>query len=398
MESTPKRGAAGGGAKLDWSDGEGYTPPPPERGARGTGGRVGSEERPRLRGLEVGSLKPMDLDDDFDIPLPGAGEEKQEEEEEGAGFDVFEEREGSPTPRKQRNARPVPTEEDRAKATEFWIPGMEGEEPFLIYEDSSQRSEDTVVGESEVVPMEGTQRPPDMWDSSDEEEDGDGFFREARRTRRQKQQGSSPLGKRSPEEGSDDENGETPKRRRVGARRGSKAKGKKEVEGEGEEMSTEALRAVLPRRKTTARKKRVPTGVYDIDSTSEMSGDEDELSRPRRRRISKTSKSKPAPTPAKAKTQLLAPVSTIKKPTRTYGQKKKVAEDEHADDRREIGEEMSDTEDDLTPPPESEDTIIMGDGAVIHRDERKKLREVREKFKEVDEWELEFEDVVGSDE
>ncbi|TGZ79987.1 SNF5-domain-containing protein [Ascodesmis nigricans] len=137
---------------------------------------------------------------------------------------------------------------------------------------------------------------------------------------------------------------------RKGRGRRTRARGrKKRAEME---VDTDALRKVLPRRRRRE--------VVEEVETEEESGEEvDELSRPVRRRVKGKGKKVEG-----------------KKKVRTYGRRKEVVEEE------EEGSGM-------------EDAAVV-EGGIDGRG-RRELERVREKFREVDQWEMEFEDVsVGT--
>ena len=128
----------------------------------------------------------------------------------------------------------------------------------------------------------------------------------------------------------------------------------------------------------------------DVDDTED---DVDELARPvRRGRSAKAKKVSPkgkAVVGSKvAKNGWNRQLTSAKKPpSRTYTKK---AGDNIAN------EELADADDssDLTPVESSEppSSIVIGD-AVVKGEGRKKLEDIKKKFKQVDSWEMEFEDV-----
>lgn len=145
-------------------------------------------------------------------------------------------------------------------------------------------------------------------------------------------------------------------------------------------LTTDALRDLLPTRKT------VKTKTYEIltdyEEEEEVEEDEvDELSRPVRRGRSAKKKVETKAKVVKAKASRGKALTSAKKPpSRMYTKKAVVDEEEGSSD--------------LTPVPSSDtaSTIEIGDG-VVKKEGRKKLKELKQKFEQVDKWEMEFEDV-----
>jgi hypothetical protein len=156
-------------------------------------------------------------------------------------------------------------------------------------------------------------------------------------------------------------------------------------------LKTNDFRRLLPKRKTTAK----PWNIYDISTKDDLVDGKDAS----RGATKKTTKSK-STTNAKAKATKNAwtrpltrpPTKTpAKTPAKTYTKKPL---DNSANEPIELGEKERNSE--LTPLPSSSSdpasTIEMADG-VVGKAGIKKLKELKKKFKQVDQWQLEFEDV-----
>lgn len=189
-------------------------------------------------------------------------------------------------------------------------------------------------------------------------------------------------------------------------RRKKKTRSKTQKEkGKVGAMLTSALIDLLPRRKKSTRSG--PVDEFEILSTSEENREEDEsgdeLSRPTGRTTRSGKNAKPAKkgkglaekgnSKTKGKGKAAAKSVAVTKSAwtrplagRTYARRSVGSEKENDSPNKMAQEEES------GETGSSSDTVVVGDG-VVEKQGRRKLKEVAEKFKEVDRWELEFEDV-----
>lgn len=215
-------------------------------------------------------------------------------------------------------------------------------------------------------------------------------------------------------------------------RGGKKRKGKAAKEKEKVRlMPTSALMDLLPRRKKNM--KSGPADEFDILSTSEGNQEEDdeedirengsgdELSKP----LGRTTRSgrgvkKPAAKTVKGKGKILtatsgkgiaakekgkgksaAPAAVTKnawtrplsgRPGKTYARRSIGSEKENDSPNKIRGSRGGRDRTEKDSDGNSSDTAVIADG-IVQKTGRKKLKEVVEKFKEVDRWEMEFEDL-----
>lgn len=190
-------------------------------------------------------------------------------------------------------------------------------------------------------------------------------------------------------------------------RRKKKTRSKTQKErGKVGAMLTSALIDLLPRRKKSTRS--APVDEFEILSTSEENQEEDvesgdELSRPTGRTTRSGRNAKPAKkgkglaekgnSKTKGKGKAVAKSVAVTKSAwtrplagKTYARRSIGSEKENDSPNKMAQEEES------GETGSSSDTVVVGDG-VVEKQGRRKLKEVAEKFKEVDRWELEFEDV-----
>lgn len=189
-------------------------------------------------------------------------------------------------------------------------------------------------------------------------------------------------------------------------RRKKKTRSKTQKEkGKVGAMLTSALIDLLPRRKKSTRSG--PVDEFEILSTSEENREEDgsgdELSRPTGRTTRSGRNAKPAKkgkglaekgnSKTKGKGKAVAKSVAVTKSAwtrplagKTYARRSIGSEKENDSPNKMAQEEES------GETGSSSDTVVVGDG-VVEKQGRRKLKEVAEKFKEVDRWELEFEDV-----
>lgn len=390
---------------LEFDSDAGYSPPPAKQN---------SAERPRLRELQPVSLEPLDS------VLPQNAQEEEETD------DTTDPR-ASPTPKRGRKSGflPPPSDEDYENeiptsaqpsrrvippptgGVSFFVEGVE--EAFVIYSDPKSPTPSLPL----VGTIDDTMRPPE---SSPEP------------TPVQRKRRSSGAVVDSDE---DVDTGDVEDEAELAAdRKGKKRRGKTQKEKVGV-MLTSALMDLLPRRKRNTRNG--PVDEFEILSTSEEnqeeerededSESEDELSKPAGRTTrsgrnakvaAKTTKAKGKRTAGvagkgltekvnaktkgkgKARATSVAPAAVTKsawgkplvgKPGKTYARRSIGSEKENdsPNKNRGRGEQENET-------GSSSDTVVIGDG-VVEKQGRRKLKEVAEKFKEVDRWELEFEDV-----
>jgi len=177
-------------------------------------------------------------------------------------------------------------------------------------------------------------------------------------------------------------------------------------------VTTAALQALLPKRKVdkTARTR----DTFDIHSSStepsnedaEIDEEEDELSRPARRRAQETQppRAKPGALKSpkairgKAVGHILMTKSVTTKQARAKQSPVKASTGRvsktYARQSRSEQENDDDANEDEVPEDDLDDTIVTADGQV----QGGELKNVRKKFEQVDQWELEFESAdVGGD-
>ena len=178
-------------------------------------------------------------------------------------------------------------------------------------------------------------------------------------------------------------------------------------------MTTAALQALLPKRKVekTARTR----DTFDIHSSStepsnedeEIDEEEDELSRPARRRAQQTQPSRAKPgalkspkaVRGKAAGHILMSKSITAKQARAKRSPAKAPGGRVSKTyARQSRSEQENDEEDANVDEEQEDdvdvTIVTADGQV----QGGELKNVRKKFEQVDQWELEFESAdIGGD-
>lgn len=397
---------------LEFDSDAGYSPPPTARPT--------SAERPRLRELQPVSLEP------FDSLLPenvGEGNETD---------DTIDPR-ASPTPKRGRKLGFTPTTEDYDEepptsaqpprralppptgGVGFFIDGEESE--FIIYSDPGSPAHSLPPAGI----MDDNMRPPES--------------SPAPTPIKQRKRRSSGAVVDSDEDDGADSQDET---ELAAGRGGKKRKGKAVKEKQKVRlMPTSALMDLLPRRKRNTRAG--PVDEFDILSTSEENqededtvgnGSEDELSKPsgRNTRSGRGAK-KPAAKAVKGKGKILtatsgkgvavkekgkgkviAPAAVTKnawskplsgRPGKTYARRSTGGSEKENDSPNKVrgGRDRVEKGGDGN----SSDTVVIADG-IVEKAGRRKLKEVVEKFKEVDRWEMEFEDLsprsleVGSEE
>ncbi|KAI5857514.1 hypothetical protein BZA05DRAFT_440834 [Tricharina praecox] len=377
-QSTPK--GNGRALLLDFSSDAGYTPPPPSTKQR----PVGSVERPRLRDLDAKTLEPVGIldgwddndeeDDDDTLRLPPPSQSKHAgrpsdfliAEEEDENDDII----GvSPRAELQRPEGGIG----------FFVD--DDSQEFMIYSDPKSKSATPLVEPAKngaAFDDDDIMRPPESTDSS------------------------SPARKRRSSEAGIDDGGEatevelTPrgKRPRATAPGAKKPNSKANTQKEKEQVKTNDLRSLLPRRKrTTKTKTKTKKGKQDVydELTSEDDGADDNVEvdiltrrsgRTRKAAAATAKKTTPKKSAAKV-TKPTAPLTASKKPSRTYARK---SLDNSANDP--ISDPAT-NEDDEEP---STDSTESGDG-IIKGEVKKQLNEIKKKFEEVDKWNLEFEEV-----
>lgn len=405
-QSTPKPSRADG-VIVDFLSDAGYTPPPPRRP------NANSAERPRLQDLEPTTLEPLPGDDDFPEPP------------------------GSPTPRRMRSAAAIIYEEDEDEENEppelpsptgkgFLVPG--DEEPFIIYSDPK-----SAPAKENTIPLTGTQAPP--LSSSPPRKRGSseaGFDLD------------SPNRQHHASEDEDDDATPVPeptkRRRKRTAATAATGKSSKSTTA----LPTAELRSLMPRRRARAlaarKRNAMDEDEFDVPSTSSpppprsspepADSDEDELaSHPApRRRAGRPRAAKATTSPRIGRKTVVMPknarktaeawsrplggsaaaagaVAAAAGKKKTYSRKPLPEEVGAQDSEEEIegesegeGQGRGDRGDsDLTTPPPtstpaSADTLELADG-MVRADGQRKLRKLADKFRQVDAWALEFEDV-----
>lgn len=387
---------------LEFDSDAGYSPPPTARPT--------SAERPRLRELQPVSLEP------FDSLLPenvGEGNETD---------DTIDPR-ASPTPKRGRKLGFTSTTEDYDEepptsaqpprrallpptgGVGFFIDGEESE--FIIYSDPGSPAHSLPPAGI----MDDNMRPPES--------------SPAPTPVKQRKRRSSGAVVDSDEDDGTDSQDET---ELAAGRGGKKRKGKAAKEKQKVRlMPTSALMELLPRRKRNTRTG--PVDEFDILSTSEENqeddedtvenGSEDELSKPsgRNTRSGRGAK-KPAAKAVKGKGKILtatsgkgvaakekgkgkviAPAAVTKnawskplsgRPGKTYARRSTGGSEKENDSPNKVRGGRDQVE--KGSDGNSSDTIVIADG-IVEKTGRRKLKEVVEKFKEVDRWEMEFEDL-----
>jgi chemotaxis protein histidine kinase CheA len=187
--------------------------------------------------------------------------------------------------------------------------------------------------------------------------------------------------------------------------RATRAQKEKEVAAE-KKVTTDALRSLLPSRKRNTKKLHDIFELSTATEEEELAEDEDELAPRRKTRKAKGSAAQAKKTTVKAKGKsketttakanaaetpaTKQPASTRKTPSNTYS--KKAAANEKAADG---GDEGSSG---LSEPPSSDPTCTGSEHGhwLEDMEVRKRMKQVRKKFQEVDQWPLEFEDVSPS--
>lgn len=413
---------------LEFAEDEGYTPPR---------ARPSSAERPRLRELGVESLEPLDrlpgidendvassggfTGDDEDEPasptpkrankwkLSQLAEEEEEETGEEADLEDNDEVPTSAQPeqqhRKKRFGSPFQFQTGKKKDTfpTATVTAMEVEDmTFAIYSDPNTPSP-TLPDTTSARELDEIMRPPVSSSPAPESP-------QHSRKRR-----SSSAGIGSDDEASDRVEEHRDKTRGGKRRRQAVSRSKLAAASKQKVLQTEDLRGLLPKRKGRGR----PTEKDEFDLLpSEEEGeeeDEDELSKPAKRKSKPTKKSK-----SKAKSKSTAPTTTAKitksawsRPLvpaaaaaattakKTYARKSTGSGKENEAPRVNKGRndkgpgEEEDEEDETAATTTSGTVVELADG-ILGKEGRRKLRDAAEKFRVVDAWEMEFEDVSAS--
>lgn len=386
---------------LEFSSDAGYTPPPATKPT--------SAERPRLRELQPVSLEPLDsllpenagegdeTDDTIDpraSPTPKRGRK--------TGFTPAADYDEEPPTSAQppRRVLPPPT-----GGVGFFIDGEENE--FIIYSDPGSPTPSLPP----AATMDDNMRPPESSPAPTP-------------VKQRKRRSSGAVVDSDSDNGADSQD----EAELAAGRGGKKRKGKAaKAKGKVRLMPTSALMDLLPRRKKNTRVGLVDE--FDILFTSEESreeeeedtgnnGSEDELAKPlgrttrsgrgTKKPVAKTAKGKGKTSVAtsgkgivvkeKGKSKSVAPAAVTKnawnktlsgRTGKTYARRSIGSEKENDSPnkvRRSRG--GKDQEDDGN----SSDTVVNADG-ILGKAGRGKLKEVVEKFKEVDKWQMEFEDL-----
>lgn len=408
---------------LEFAEDEGYTPPR---------ARPSSAERPRLRELGVESLEPLDRlpgIDENDVASSGGftGDDEDEpasptpkrankwklsqlaEEETGEEADL-EDNDEVPTSaqpeqqhRKKRFGSPFQFQTGKKKdafpiAT---VTAVEVEDmTFAIYSDPNTPSP-TLPDTTSARELDEIMRPPV---SSSPAQESPQHSRKRR---------SSSAGMGSDDEASDRVEEHRDKTRGGKRRRQAVSRSKLAAASKQKVLQTEDLRGLLPKRKGRGR----PTGKDEFDlPPSEEEGeeeDEDELSKPTKRKSKPTKKSK-----SRTKSKSTAPTTTAKitksawsrplVPTaaaaattakKTYARKSTGSGKENEAPRMNKGrndEGPGEEEEDETAATTTSGTVVELADGILGKEGRRKLRDAAEKFRVVDAWEMEFEDVSAS--
>lgn len=360
---------------LEFTADAGYTPPR---------ARPGSAERPRLRELGPETLEPLDtlldgFDDEFEGPPPPSPTPKRMSTwrySESSRHALPIDDEDAPTSAQPERRVGSPTYLQKGKSPAIPAPASEEDDVFTIYSDPRSLSP-ALPSNSNIRELEEVARPPI---SSSEPP-------------------SPQKGKKRRSSGAVVDSDEDVLQVQVTApapnTRGGKRR-KQQLE-KLKSMKTDDLRDLLPRRRRRAAEK----DEFDITTTTPSSPESssDELSMPKHSRRGGKKKNPPPPPTHSAK-KGKAPAGITKSAwsrplvpgvSKKYGRKSTGSEKENQSPNRQrkalaVGN-LSDEE-----GSSSSATTTIADGA-LHKEGRKKLQLVAEKFKEVDQWEMEFEDV-----
>jgi hypothetical protein len=378
---------------LDFSSDAGYTPPPPSKP------RPSSAERPRLKDLDTRTLEPIEVEDEDDMfQLPSPTPRKPREKGKPSDFlldedenEIIARTPSLPIQRPEGGLARTPLERPEGGHA-FVVEGYSQE--FVIYSDPKSKSPEPG---QEITPKAATQ------DSLNEPP---------------RSVSPSPVRKRRSSDAGLDSEGELtavertpPKKKKTrtaaaAVKKATRAATKEQKEMEVTTVTTETLRSLLPSRKRNSKK---PQDIFEFTtSTEEEQGEDvDELA-PRRkpRKAAAPAKKTPVKNKGKSKETTTAkgkaaettaskrPASTKKTPSKTYATKRKA--DNTAPEKAADGDDERSSG--LSEPPSS-DTTCTGSEHGHWLDDinvRKKMKEVRKKFQEVDQWPLEFEDVSAS--
>ncbi|PUU80600.1 hypothetical protein B9Z19DRAFT_1079052 [Tuber borchii] len=412
---------------LEFAEDEGYTPPR---------ARPSSAERPRLRELGVESLEPLDRlpgidENDVASSVGFAGDDEDEpasptpkrankwklsqlaeEEEEEAGEEAdLEDNDEVPASaqleqqhRKKRFGSPFQFQTGKKKDAfpTATVTAMEVEDmTFAIYSDPNTPSP-TLPDTTSARELDEIMRPP--LSSSPAQE--------SPQHSRKRRSSSAGIG-------SDDEVSDRAEEHRDQTRGGKRRKqavsrSKLAATSKKKDLQTEDLRGLLPKRKGRGR----PTEKDEFDlppSGEEGEEDEDELSKPTKRKSKPTKKSK-----SKTKSKSTAPTTTAKitksawsRPLvpnaaaaatatkKTYARKSTGSGKENEaprvnKSRNDEGPGEEEEEDDETAATTTSGTVVELADGILGKEGRRKLRDAAEKFRVVDAWEMEFEDVSAS--
>ncbi|KAG0637225.1 hypothetical protein HOY80DRAFT_973968 [Tuber brumale] len=409
---------------LEFAEDEGYTPPR---------ARPSSAERPRLRELGVESLEPLDrlpgidgsdvassggfAEDDEDRPASPTPKRANrwklsqlaEEEEEEAGEEAdLEDNDGIPASarpeqqhRKKRFGSPFQFQKGKKKDTlppTATVTAIEVEDmTFAIYSDPNTPSP-TLPDTASARELDEIMRPPISSSPA----------QESPRHSRKRRSSSADVS-------SDDEEGDGTEEHHNQTRGGKRRKQtltrpKPAAAPKPKVLQTEDLRGLLPKRK--GRGKHAERDEFGLSPSSSEEGEEgeDELSRPSKRKSkpakkskSKTKSKSTATAAAKitksAWSRPLVPTTTTTTTTTTrkkYARKSTGSEKEN--EAPSVNRNKNDDgvgEEDEAATTTSGTVVEVADG-ILGKEGRKKLRDAAEKFRIVDSWEMDFEDVSGS--
>jgi len=411
---------------LEFAEDEGYTPPR---------ARPSSAERPRLRELGVESLEPLDRlpgIDENDVASSGgfAGDDEDEpatptpkrtnkwklsqlaEEEEETGEEAdLEDNDEVPVPakleqqhKKKRFGSPFQFQRGKEKDTlpTATVTTTEAEDmTFAIYSDPNTPSP-TLPDTTNARELDEIMRPPVSSSPAQESP------RHSRKRR------SSSAGMGSDDEDSDRAEEHRDQTRGGKRRRQAVTRSKLAVAPKQKVLQTEDLRGLLPKRK--GRGRLAERDEFDLppseqEEEEEEDEEEDELSKPTKRKPKPTRKSK---SKTKSKSKSAAPTTTAKitksawsRPLvpatattakKTYARKSTGSGKENEEPRRNKGrndDDPGEEEDEAAATTTSGTVVELADG-ILGKDGRRKLRDAAEKFRVVDAWEMEFEDVSAS--
>ncbi|KAG0138832.1 hypothetical protein HOY82DRAFT_575395 [Tuber indicum] len=422
--TTPTQARGGDGKRerihLEFGEDEGYTPPR---------ARPSSAERPRLRELGVESLEPLDrlpgddvassgwfAGDDEDRPasptpkranrwkLSQLAEEEEEEAEAGEEADL-EDNDGIPASarseqqrRKKRFGSPFQFQKGKKDALPptAAVTAIEVEEmAFAIYSDPNTPSP-TLPDNTNAHELDEIMRPPISSSPA----------QESPRHSRKRRSSSADVS-------SDDEEGDGVEEHHNQTRGGKRRKqtltrSKPAAAPKPKVLQTEDLRGLLPKRK--GRGKHAERDEFGLSpSSSEGDGEEDELSKPTKRKSKSAKKSKSKTKPKSSATTAakvtksawsrpLVPTTTTATTTirKKYARKSTGSEKENEAPRGNRNKNDDGVgEEDEAATTTSGTVVEVADG-VLGKEGRKKLRDAAEKFRIVDSWEMDFEDVSGS--